>query len=100
MSITKTKLKEILRGYIFIDPPSGDECILIDKREEDLDGDGWREFRIELFVTIDTFYELFGDILADATIEKKLDAIKERSMANKMGYERWVDKLKAEGIDF
>jgi len=68
-------IKDKLSKYIVI--RDGVECIMLETEEISTK---YGTLSMEMYVSIDKFMALFGDIMLDTTIAKKLDAILERSM--------------------
>jgi len=84
---------EISRKYV-------DTIILPENIPQVTDAKGNVIQRYSQYCFFDSFNSLFGDLIADTTKRPLMDYIRERSVTNKMGWEKYIDKWKAEGIEF
>jgi len=89
-----------LQKYAFYDF-EGDEAILLEKDTPlAKDEKGNIIERLTAWVKLKSFERLFGDLIADTTKRPLMTYIRDRSVAKKMGWGKYVDKWKAEGIEF
>jgi len=91
---------DILNKYAFYDP-DGDIAIWLEKDVPlELDAEGNVIVKFSQYCKLREFERLFADLIADTTKRPLMTYIRERSVANKMGWEKYIDKWKEEGIEF
>jgi len=99
-SITLPDYLKPLEKYAFISP-EGEVAIYLEKdvplrRDER----GNIIERLTVYCRLKDFERLFGDLIADTTKRPLMTHIRARSVERKMGWEKYIDKWKAEGIEF
>jgi len=99
-SIVLPDYLEPLKGYAFIDF-EGDVAIYLEKdtplRKDEV---GNIIERLDISCKLRDFERLFAEEIADTTKRPLMTYIRDRSVAQNMGWEKYIDKWKAEGIEF
>jgi len=98
-SVTLPDWCKPLEPYAFIDF-QGDVSILFEKDVPlRVDESGHVVEKLTLWVKLKDFERLFGDLIADITKRPLMTFRRSKSVTNKMGLEKYIDKWKAEGIE-
>jgi len=98
--VTLPDYVKALEKYAFADW-EGDIAVYVEKDVAlRLDEKGNVIERRSRYFKLKEFERLFGDLIADTTKRPLMDYIRARSVERKMGWEKYIGKWKAEGIEF